>query len=361
MADKGTILIVDDNPTNLSVLFESLEGAGFKVLVATSGKAALEGIRQIPPDIILLDVRMPGMSGFDICRRLKANEATRDIPVVFMTALTESVDEVRGFRLGAVDYITKPINVETVLARVNTHLTIRNLQKGLQKQNAELAAYDHTVAHDLKNPLGLVIGYAEALEEDVTTVSAKELQRYLHTIAQSSRKMRSIIDELLLLSGLRNKKVEMKPLDMDSIVDEAQQRLAMVIEEYKAEIVLPQDWPVAIGHGPWVEEVWGNYLSNAIKYGGDPPRVELGADVEQDGNVPAGMVRFWVRDNGHGLTLEEQGRLFRLFERLNRVQTEGHGLGLSIILRIVKRLGGEVGVESVLGEGSWFWFTLPAS
>ena len=360
MADRGTILIVDDNPTNLGVLFESLEGVGFKVLVAVNGGAALEGVREVLPDIILLDVLMPGISGFETCRRLKANEATRDIPVIFMTALTESVDEVRGFRLGAVDYITKPIRVETVLARINTHLTIRNLQKGLQVQNAELAAYDHTVAHDLKNPLGLVISYAEALEEDLSAVSDEELHKYLHTIAQSSRKMRSIIDELLLLSGLRNMQVEMSFLDMDSIVAEAQQRLTLMIEEHGAEIVLPQEWPVVSGYAPWVEEVWGNYISNAIKYGGRPPHVELGADVGQTANVPAGMVRFWVRDNGLGLTLEEQGRLFRPFERLNRLHIKGHGLGLSIILRIVRRLGGEVGVESEVGQGSWFWFTLPA-
>jgi signal transduction histidine kinase len=356
MSKKGTILIVDDNLTNLSVLFDSLEGVGFRVLVATNGEAALAGISQTLPDIILLDVQMPGIDGFEMCRRLKASETTRNIPVIFMTALTESVDEVKGLRLGAVDYITKPIRVETVLARINTHLTIRNLQRSLQKQNAELAAYDHTVAHDLKNPLALIIGYAEALVEDTTAVPDEMLVKYLRIIARSSRKMRNIIDELLLLSGLRDKKVEMTPLDMGSIVVEARQRLAAMIEKRKAEIVLPPSWPVAMGYGPWVEEVWANYISNAVKYGANPPHVELGADV----GPTAGTVRFWARDNGPGLTLEEQGRLFKPFEQLGQVRAEGHGLGLSIVLRIVEKLGGEVDVESRVGEGSVFSFTLPA-
>ncbi len=360
MSDKGTVLIVDDNLTNLSVLFNSLEGVGFRVLVATNGEAALSGIAQTLPDIILLDVMMPGLDGFETCRRLKANAATRNIPVIFMTALTESVDEVKGLRLGAVDYITKPIRVETVLARINTHLTIRNLQKSLQEQNAELAAYDHTVAHDLKSPLALVIGYAEALVEDTTAIPDEMLLKYLHTIARSSRKMRNIIDELLLLSGLRDKQVEMQPLDMASIVVEAQKRLVLLIEERGAEIVLPPSWPVAMGYGPWVEEVWVNYISNAVKYGASPPRVELGADVGSTISSSPAMMRFWVRDNGPGLTLEEQGRLFQPFERLGQVRAEGHGLGLSIVLRIVKKLGGEVDVESRVGEGSLFGFTLPS-
>jgi two-component system sensor histidine kinase/response regulator len=143
---------------------------------------------------------------------------------------------------------------------------------------------------------------------------------------------------------------------MASIVAEAQQRLAHMIEEHQAEIILPDTWPVALGHGPWVEEVWVNYLNNAIKYGGQPPHVELGATKQPDG-----MVRFWVRDNGPGLRPEEQARLFTPFTRLDQVRTKGHGLGLSIVGRIVEKLGGQVGVESEVGRGSVFTFTLPAT
>jgi signal transduction histidine kinase len=143
---------------------------------------------------------------------------------------------------------------------------------------------------------------------------------------------------------------------MDDLVKEAQYRLIELIEENQAAIISPDSWPAALGYGPWIEEVWVNYISNAIKYGGQPPRVELGATEQEDG-----MVRFWVRDNGRGITLEEQPRLFTPFTQLSQVQTEGHGLGLSIVSRIVEKLGGQVAVEStgVLGEGSIFSFTLP--
>jgi len=148
--------------------------------------------------------------------------------------------------------------------------------------------------------------------------------------------------------------VDSAALDMASIVPQAHQRLSFMIEEYQAEIVWPQTWPTAMGYGPWIEEVWVNYMSNALKYGGQPPHVELGADA-------AGTVRFWVRDNGPGLSPEEQTRLFTPFTRLEQARAKGHGLGLSIVRRIVEKLGGQVGVESEVGAGSLFWFTLPVA
>lgn len=232
---------------------------------------------------------------------------------------------------------------------------VRERTAELQARNEELAAYDHTVAHDLKNPLGLVTGYAELLAQDYRSMPDEELQKHLRTIARHSRKMRSIIDELLLFSEVRDVEVEMVALDMGSLVAAAQHRLAGVIEEREAEIALPEHWPVALGYGPWVEEVWTNYLSNAIKYGGQPPQVEVGAIEQKDAQV-----RFCVRDNGPGISTEEQSRLFSRFTRLDQGRARGHGLGLSIVRRIVEKLGGQVAVESKLGHGSTFSFSLPA-
>ena len=141
---------------------------------------------------------------------------------------------------------------------------------------------------------------------------------------------------------------------MGAVAAEAQGRLAHLITEYQAEVIVPETWPAALGYGPWVEEVWTNYLSNAIQYGGRPPRVELGATLQTDG-----MARFWVRDNGAGLTAEEQRRLFTPFTRLDQVRAKGNGLGLSIVRRIVEKLDGQVSVESETGRGSVFSFTLP--
>jgi len=241
-----------------------------------------------------------------------------------------------------------------ITERKRAEEALRQRTVELQARNEELGAYDHTVAHDLRSPLALIIGLAEVLERDYATMLDEERQKCLHDIVRNGYKMSNIIDELLLLAGVRTMEVEMEPLDMASIVAEAQQRLAFLIEERQAEIILPDTWPVALGYGPWVEEMWANYLSNAIKYGGQPPRVELGATVQPDG-----MVRFWVRDNGPGLAPEEQAQLFTPFTRLDQVRTEGHGLGLSIARRIVEKLDGQVGVESEVGRGSTFSFTLP--
>jgi signal transduction histidine kinase len=170
--------------------------------------------------------------------------------------------------------------------------------------------------------------------------------------------MGSISQELLLLARVRKADVVTEPLDMASIVKRARQRLEAMVEKVQAQVVVPATWPTALGYGPWVEEVWVNYLSNAFKYGGEPPHVELGATMQADG-----MARFWIRDNGPGLSLEDQERLFTPFTRLDPFKSSGHGLGLSIARRIIERLGGHVGVESdgVPGRGSVFSFTLPVA
>ncbi len=578
MPNRGNILIVDDTPANLRLLASMLGERGYKVRPANNGMMALGAVHASAPDLVLLDVRMPGMDGYQVCRQLKADEQTRDIPIIFISALDEVEDKVKGFAAGGVDYVTKPFQFDEVLARIETHLALRNMQKKLEEQNVqlqreigdrvrvekvlrrrnlelallnrvgrelavtldlqqvteqlleevtdiigaqgasvwlwdvrepqlndvkeaclvcqaffhheqdrfslvntrlrpgqgvagwvaqngqsvivsdtthdarffpgvdrqtgvhttaliavplqargkvigvlevvnklsgnfdvgdlvlvetlaasaaiaidnarlvealrqrtvelearnkELDAFSHTVAHDLKAPVSLMLGFAQVLEEDHTALPDEELRRHLHTIASSGRKMINIIDELLLLAGVREmEEVEMTPLDMAAIVAETQRRLADLIEEHQAEIILPSngEWPVALGYGPWVEEVWVNYLSNAIKYGGRPAQVELGATAQADGTV-----RFWVRDNGPGLTLEQRRQLFTPFERLHNVRAKGHGLGLSIVQRIIKKLGGQVGVQSPKspgtsdsvedegGQGSIFYFTLPGT
>ncbi len=184
----------------------------------------------------------------------------------------------------------------------------------------------------------------------------------LAVISQNSYKMSSIIDELLTLASVRNMSdIATGPLMMGRIVNDALTRLSRLMDTSGAEIVLPQRWPTAHGYGPWIEEIWANYISNAIKYGGTPPRIELGADtLVEDGQQP--RIRFWIRDNGRGMTEAECAQLFREFSRLDQHRSlEGHGLGLSIVERIVKKLGGSVGVESALGSGSIFSFTLPAA
>lgn len=226
----------------------------------------------------------------------------------------------------------------------------------LRERNEELNAFAYTVAHDLKNPLASIIGFAEALSTGRMTTSAEQAREFLGHIYWNAQRMNDIIEELLLLAQIPKQLVEMTPLDMAAIVAAAQQRLAHAIHESGCLITTPAEWPVALGYAPWIEEVWANYLSNAIQYGGRPPRVVLGATEQEDG-----MIRFWVRDNGPGLPPEAQAQLFAPFPRLSQAHGKGHGLGLAIVQRIVEKLGGQVGVESEVGQGSTFSFTLPSA
>ncbi|MBN1178398.1 MAG: GAF domain-containing protein [Anaerolineae bacterium] len=250
---------------------------------------------------------------------------------------------------------------QAAIATYNARLVeaLRRHNAELEMQNAELDAFAHTVAHDLKSPLTALIGFGNLLEKRIDKMTPETLHQNIRFMTQSGHKMNAIIDELLLLASVRKMdEVQLEPLDMGQILAEVQTRLAGMIDEHDAEIVLAGDWPAALGRKTWIEEVWTNYISNAIKYGGHPPHIEVGASKGTNGSV-----YFWVRDNGPGLNPEEQELLFTPFTRLHELRAEGHGLGLSIVQRIVEKLGGQVGVESagIPGEGSTFFFTLPVA
>lgn len=356
---QDTLLVVDDVPANVSVLLEFLTNAGFKVLVAKDGSTAIKRVAYGHPDLILLDVMMPGKSGFEVCEILKSQAESQDIPIIFMTAVSDTVDKVKGLSLGAVDYITKPFQQEEMLARIKTHLNLRKLQQKLEKRNMELKAFARTVAHDLKNPINGIIGLCNLLLKQRVSDSLKSenQEKYLQWIAESGQKTIEIIDALLLLAGASQQDyVETRPLDMLPMINHVlETRLAQMVKDFQGEIRLAEIWPVALGYAPWVEEIWVNYLSNGLKYGGQPPHLELGANTQDDG-----IIRFWVRDNGPGMTKKAQAQLFTPFIRLHQDRADGHGLGLSIVRQIVEKLGGQAGVESAEGRGSVFYFTLLA-
>ena len=223
-------------------------------------------------------------------------------------------------------------------------------------------SFAQNVAHDLKTPLTAILGFASMLSDSQARISPEQQREALHAIVKTSLKMNNVIQELMLLAAVRQGNVKTGPIQMAGVVSAAKQRLWSVITDTHAELVMPDasSWPVVVGYAPWIEEVWINYISNAIKYGGKPARVELGSDTDYK-TFPDGhkMARFWVKDNGNGISPEEQARLFNQFTRLDQVRAEGHGLGLSIVAQVVERLGGEVGLESYPGKGSTFFFLLP--
>lgn len=384
-----TIMVVDDDPVNLQVLANQLTLEGYQVRRALSGVEALADIQGgLIPDLLILDVMMPLISGYEVCQLLRRRFSLSDLPILILTAKNQVPDLVAGLQAGANDYLLKPFDRREMLARVRTLLTLKQLtlnlrseidrrkeaQLALQQANEELELrvqtrtaeleqavrdlddFSHTVAHDLKGPIAIIIGYASLLEEDGgdRTIPPLQQRTLARNIINMGQKVDAIIQSLLLLASVRQEEIEIKPLNMQVAVSEAILRLADMIDKYQAEIISPSTWPVVSGYAPWIEEVWTNYISNALKYGGAPPRLELGATPQPDGQV-----RFWVRDNGQGVPPEHQAQLFLPFKRFHRHRGEGHGLGLAIVSRIMEKLGGQVGVESS-EHGSTFYFSLPA-
>jgi len=404
----NTILIVEDEKLTLEVLSQFLKKQGFKVLLAQNGSEGIQVAKHAHPDLILLDVMMPvGMSGFEVCQRLKTEKTTHDIPIIFMTSLTDTVDKVKGFESGAADYITKPFQYEELLARVNAHLSIRKLQlelkaqnqllkdemsrsqkledarqkthqlleqtlksqvpgteeekhkkTELEKHNTERDAFAQTLAHDLKPPLNTLATLSTWLKKNCSSNRRLDAQtkQTVNKVAEAGQLAINIVDASLLSFSIeRQEPVELELVEMSDIVAKVvEERLAHKIEQYQAKIKLAEIWPTVPGYTPWLYEIWMNYISNALKYGGKPPHLELGA-------VPNNrdMIRFWVRDNGQGLTKAESAKLFTP-SNVCPVGAKGEGLGLSIVQQLVEKQGGQVGVESTKGQGSLFYFTLPA-
>ncbi|HEX6385222.1 MAG TPA: HAMP domain-containing sensor histidine kinase, partial [Anaerolineae bacterium] len=224
----------------------------------------------------------------------------------------------------------------------------------LEDHNIALDEFNHTMAHQVQGLLSQMVGYASFIDMHYAAEFPEEAQRALNVIIQSGHKMNNVINELLLLASMRRDDIQVVPLDMERILAEARKRLRFQIEQCEAELTLPDTWPVALGYASWIEEAWVNYISNGLKYGGQPPRLEVGATRQDDH-----MIRFWVKDNGTGIAAADQKKLFKPHTRLRQHRVSGEGLGLSIVRRIIEKFGGQVGVESQPGAGSTFWFTLP--
>jgi signal transduction histidine kinase len=365
---------MEDDQGLARLLQKRMERMGYHVDLAYDGEEGLRAYDVDRHDILVIDHVMPVHTGLEVIRTLARRGSLP--PIIMVTGTGNEQVAVEAMKLGAGDYLVKDVDggyldllpkvVEQVLEqrrlaeeKRRTREALRQHAAELEARNQELDAFAHTVAHDLKNPLHQIGGYACLLEEECASRLGALGHQCLGAITEAVDTMTAIIDELLLLASVRQEEVATGPLQMGRIVETALDRLEPQIEAAGAQISVPDRWPEAQGYGPWVEEVWFNYVSNAIKYGGKPdeglpPRIELGGERLPDG------ARFWVQDNGRGLTREERERLFTPFTRLYETYAEGHGLGLSIVRRIVTKLGGDVAVESERGRGSIFSFTLPA-
>ncbi|AFZ60467.1 hybrid sensor histidine kinase/response regulator [Anabaena cylindrica FACHB-243] len=368
---KANILIVDDTPNNLHLLSSMLEEQGYEVRCANSGAIALKAVEIEHPDIILLDINMPNMNGYEVCERLKLDKQTQAIPVIFLSALSETIDKVRAFKTGGIDYITKPFQLEEVLARIETQLSLRQMQQELQKAkdqalkalkkeqelNRLKSEFVSMISHDFRNPLTSIQGFAGLLEcgDDIPT--PEMLNRYINKINNAVDQLLSLLDEILLIGKIEVGKMQYEPVLVDlenfckELIDSLQYSLGnqhlicfnCASNSTKAEMDLIL-----------LQRILTNLLSNAIKY--SPSRSEIYLDLECQNHITI----FKVRDQGIGIPLENQSHLFEAFYRCSNVgNIKGTGLGLAIVKKCVEVHQGNISLESRENLGTTFIVSLP--
>ena len=360
------VLIVDDTPANIDVLDLFLEKQGYKISIAQSGESALDLADRISPDLILLDVMMPGIDGFETCRRLKLNDKNKDIPIIFITARNEPADIIKGFSLGGVDYITKPFSQEEVCARVHLHLKLKMLMADLETKNQKLATLNDLknkflgmASHDLRNPISTIQAFSKILLDHGETLADDAKKEFLQSIHKVSNDMLALLSDLLNISTIESGKLylQVKMGSLKQLVKERVRMYQVMAERKNITTHLDFEEVVEFSFDPHrISQVIDNLLSNAIKF--STPGSEIYIWLGQKN----GQAKFSVRDQGPGISPEDQDKLFKHFQKLKARPTAdepSHGLGLAIAKKMVEAHKGEITVESQPGSGATFSFAIP--
>lgn len=370
------ILIVDDQPDNLRLLSSLLTLNGYRVRHSVSGERTFKTLERRIPNLILLDIKLPDISGYEVCRRLKAHSDTESVPIIFMSALHEVFDKVKAFKVGGVDYIPKPIQEEEVLVRVETQLQLSQYRHQLQQQNEQLQQQNeqlsweirdreraqkelklllNSVSHDLQSPLsGLSLFLGSHLRSGEYCFNQREIQGML----SSCDRLSHLIEELVTahsvgLDGMDlNKQWCYLPNLVEELLSSLSGRLAQ--EQVRIEKQFSQNLPKVFVDRERVLRVYDNLINNAIKYNPSPLTLTLSIFLTADQQ----QVQCEVIDDGFGIDPQVAENLFDPYTRGNNNQP-GLGLGLYICRRVVESHHGKIGVETYLGEGTRFWFTFP--
>ncbi|MDH5762254.1 MAG: hybrid sensor histidine kinase/response regulator [Nitrospinota bacterium] len=371
--EKVKILIADDTPANIDVLQKTLEPEGYSLSVVTDGKMVLEIIPRLNPDLILLDIMMPEMNGYEACQAIKENEETRDIPVIFISAKSEVEDIVEGFRAGGVDYLTKPIRREEVLARVKTHLQLSRLKKlqekrirELELQNEKLEELDRikntflgTAMHDLRNPLASIRGFTDLFLMGKDSFTDDEKTEFMEIIHQTSQDLLSLVNDLLDISVFESGQLSLKLVsgNLNPLIQKKIQMSQIALDQKNIKVeALLDEVPDFTYDSNRIGQVIDNLLSNAIKFSQPGTSVQVGLLSNKK------SLEFYIRDQGPGISPKDLPRLFTAFPKINNQPTGGEkstGLGLSIVKKIVDAHSGTIHVESEVGQGATFHVRLP--
>ena len=361
---QATIMIVDDEPDNLNVLEGLLAREGYQVTAFPQGAMALAAARVQAPDLVLLDIRMPDLDGYEVCRRFKMDARLETLPILFISALSAADDIAEGFKCGGVDYISKPFRGSEVVARVRTHLALRQTYVELEQEHEQLVVLEHQrdmlthmVVHDMRGPLQVIGGHLELLAGLNQLPAAARAN--LGAARQGVRALGQMVSNVVDLSRMETIGIPMHPLPLsvsEIILTAGAQALdPSTCQRFTSE--LAGDCPSVLADRDLSVRVVANMLLNAVKHAPDGGVITIGAERDPDG------VRIWVRDQGPGIEVGDQQRVFERFGVVSRGGSwpaTSTGLGLAFCKLAVEAQGGRIGVESSPGTGSTFWFTLPA-
>ncbi|MEN8220621.1 MAG: hybrid sensor histidine kinase/response regulator [Pseudomonadota bacterium] len=370
---KNIILVIDDNATNIMVLVDCLKIHGFETITARNGAMGIRRAQFSQPDLILLDIKMAEMDGYEVCKRLKADEQTRYIPIIFISALSETFDKVKAFAVGGVDYVTKPFQKEEVLARVKTHLALQAQQKQLQTQaeklqqaneqlvqlNQEKNEFLGIAVHDLKNPLSAILGTATLVEKSIKAeqfASKANVIKYANWIKGGAEHMFNIITNLLEVNAIDSGKIKLK-LGKNNILPVLSHIVVEYTQKAKCKDITLDFTPANREYIAYVDinrvrQILDNLVSNAVKYSPFGKNVYIRILTTENATICCE-----IKDEGLGLSHEEQAKLFKKFSSLSPRPTNKEnstGLGLFIVKKLVTAMGGKVWCESELGKGSKF-------
>jgi len=363
--DVVSILMVDDNPANLQVLTSMLKQSGWRPRPVTSGQLGLQAARKEPPDLVLLDVNMPEMNGYEVCKQLKADARLADIPVIFVSALGETMDKVRGFSVGGVDYITKPFQLDEVKARVTTHLELRRQRRELQASYEKLRESErlrdslvHMIVHDLRSPLTAISAYLELFGQAAKEKLGAETQEDVANAFHATRSMIRMINGILDVSKMEAQmmKLDLRECDLVQVVGNSLDDLESLVGARRLAFERPAAPAGVLADHEIVSRIVQNLLANALRFTPADGEVRVGVVVEAE------HVRVFVADTGPGIPPDFHESIFDKFVQVDGSalpRNRSTGLGLAFCKMAVEAHGGRIGVDSELGKGSNFWFTLP--
>jgi two-component system sensor histidine kinase/response regulator len=365
---KFNVLIVDDVPENIQVLAQLLDEKGLKVSYADSGIKALKAIKNNLPDLILLDVSMPGMDGLEVCERLKADKLTTDIPVIFLTAKVDQQDVINGLEMGAVDYVTKPFNARELTKRVFTHLELKYNRDLIKKQNNELIKLNEVknqlfslISHDMKNLFNNILLGTESLEKEIQHFSKEEVVQIAGIVNDSAKRAYDLLQNLLDWSRSQMENITVKPVSVDMLLLVNQSVTLFKPTAHKKKLIINissdgNDF-YAYADIDMVRAIMRNLLSNAIKYSFPEGKIDISVKQLPD------AIKVNVIDYGVGMDKEQ---LQMLLDENQPARTspgtqneKGSGLGMVLMKDFVAKNKGKFGIESKKGKGSTFWFSLP--